>query len=68
MNYLLIPVLFLLSTCSSQVPDSELINAQASVIEISDLYQAGQLQFERGIHTLPALEQAWQESRSQRFC
>ena len=57
-------LLFLLAACNNRSPIPEVFDESVGVIEISDLYQAGQYQFEKGIAALPDLRQVWQNSRN----
>ncbi|MCF7825632.1 MAG: serine protease [Candidatus Marinimicrobia bacterium] len=43
----------------------EVFDENTVVIEFSDLYQAGQLQFEKGLQEHPQLRRIWQDYRSQ---
>jgi hypothetical protein len=49
-------ILFILVTCTSQNQQAEGFDQYKSLVDITDLYQAGQLQFERTIQDRPELD------------
>ncbi|NQV14666.1 trypsin-like peptidase domain-containing protein [bacterium] len=64
MKYLL-PLSFLLVACGSQTLVPELFDREKAVIEIRDMYQAGQIQLDSAMVNFPSLDKVYQESSDQ---
>ena len=59
MKYFCIIFIFLLTACSPRLPMPEVFDEDQVLIEFSDLYQAGQIQFKAGIEARAELHHIW---------